>query len=402
MAAREQLRVGLVHWAMPPTTGGVESHVADLALALAKLGCAVTVLTGEPAPAPLRGVEVSHIPLLNLDLLRDIRSVAGDLEAALKQVLGEVIAARGFQVVHGHNLHHFFAAPALTLDELRQELGFRLHHTFHETWPDVLHRHPVYRRWDGNYAVSRFVQNECVRQIGFRPQLRPLGVDTERFRAHRPPMTEREVPVILHPARVLPWKGVHVSVDMLAQLRRRGIAARLIITDTQRIIDWDEELISYRKQILKRLRSQGVADGVEFHSVPYGDMHLLYEEADVVVYPTVGEEPYGLVPLEAMSMSRPVVGSRSGGITETIVEGETGFLVERGDSTALADCVERLLRDPELSRHMGQAGRRHVVANFDGREYAARLVECYLSSDSKEPPVHTGGPRGKLQDGMLQ
>jgi glycosyltransferase involved in cell wall biosynthesis len=379
MAGREQLRVGLVHWAMPPTTGGVESHVADLALVLAELGCAVTVLTGEAMPAPLRGVEVSHVPRLNLELLRDLRPVPGDGEAALKQVLGEVIAGRGLQVVHGHNLHHFFVAPAVVLDELRQELGFRLYHTFHETWPDVLHQRPVYRRWDGNYAVSRFVQNECVRLFGFRPQLRPLGVDTERFHAHRPPMAERAVFVILHPARVLPWKGVHVSVDMLVQLRQRGIAARLIITDTQRIVDWNEELISYREQILESLHRQGVVDVVEFRSVPYAGMPQLYEEADVVVYPTVGEEPYGLVPLEAMSMGRPVVGSRSG-ITETIVEGETGFLVERNDSAALADCVERLLRDPELARRMGQAGRRRVVAHFDGRKYAARLLERYLSS----------------------
>lgn len=394
-----QLRVGLVHWAMPPTTGGVESHVADLALALAKLGCAVTVLTGEPAPSPLRGVEVSYTPLLNLDLLRR-QSTQGYLETELERELGKVIAARGLDIVHGHNLHHFFAEPALALDELHQALGFRLHHTFHETWPDVLQHRPVYRRWDGNYAVSSFVQNECARHIGFRPELRPLGIDTERFRPRRLPMRAREVGVILHPARMLPWKGVHVSVDMFAELRRRGVAARLIVTDTQRIIDWDEETSSYRKQIIESLRSQGIAEMVEFRSVPYGEMHRLYDEADIVIYPTIGDEPYGLVPLEAMSMARPVVASRSGGITETIVEGETGFLVERGDSVALADRVEQLLRNPELSQRMGQAGRRHVLVNFNGHKYAAHLLESYLSPVRQESRMHAGALRRRPQDGV--
>jgi len=213
-------------------------------------------------------------------------------------------------------------------------------------------------------------------------------------------MTANQVPVILHPARVLPWKGVHVSVDMLVELRRRGISPRLIITDTQRIIDWDEQLISYRKQIIEAVASQGFADMVEFRSVPYGEMHQLYDEADVVVYPTVGDEPYGLVPLEAMSMARPVVGSRSGGITETIVDGQTGFLIERGDSVMLAERVDRLLQNPEFSRRMGQAGRRHVLTNYNGREYAVRLLESYLSPDRQERSVHTGTRQRRPRDGV--
>jgi glycosyltransferase involved in cell wall biosynthesis len=325
-------------------------------------------------------VKVSHIPELNLKLLRNNGADSRDLMIATKRRLGEVIKARELQIVHGHNLHHFNAAPAIAINELRQELGFQLHHTFHETWPDVLHEYPVYQQWDGNYAVSRFVQDECARRIGFRPQLWPLGIDTQRFNSMRMPMADREVFTILHPARILPWKGVHVSVDMLAQLKQRGITARLIITDTQRIIDWDEELISYRKQIFKRLRSQGLEDLVELRQVSYKDIHLLYEEADIVVYPTVGEEPYGLVPLEAMSMARPVVGSRSGGIIETIVDGKTGFLVERGESVLLADKVERLLMDPTLSQRMGRAGRQHVVTNFNGHKYASQLFQHYLSS----------------------
>jgi glycosyltransferase involved in cell wall biosynthesis len=370
-------RVGLVHWAVPPTTGGVESHVADLALMLTELGCTVTILTGECAAAPLAAVEVVYLPVLDLGLVRG-RPCTDDALSAASAALGGIIEARRLEVLHGHNLHHFTAAPALALDKLRLEIGFRLHHTFHETWPDVLHEDPVYRDWDGNYAVSRFVQEECARCIGFRPQLRPLGVDVDRFTARRPPMHGRAEFVVLHPARVLPWKGVHLSVEMLAKLRVRGLPVRLVITDTQRIIDWNDELGRYRDDVTALIDRYNIASFVDFRSVPYCEMPHLYEAADVVVYPTVGDEPFGLVPLEAMSMARPIVGSRSGGMLETVVEGETGYLVDRCDSDALADCVAELLQKPQLCIRLGEAGRLRVRHRFSGREYARWLLDCYV------------------------
>jgi glycosyltransferase involved in cell wall biosynthesis len=106
-------------------------------------------------------------------------------------------------------------------------------------------------------------------------------------------------------------------------------------------------------------------------------MPALYEEADVVVYPTVAAEPFGLVPLEAMSARRPVVASRCGGIPETVVPGETGWLVEPGDVAGLTDRVEQVLGDRNLARRMGEAGRRHVVAQFDLGRYIERLLESY-------------------------
>jgi glycosyltransferase involved in cell wall biosynthesis len=106
-------------------------------------------------------------------------------------------------------------------------------------------------------------------------------------------------------------------------------------------------------------------DGVvELRPATYDEMPDLYREADVVVYPTIGAEPYGLVPLEAMSSGRPIVASRSGGMTETIVDGTTGFIVSRGDVTELTERVGQLLRAPARRRRMGQAARRHVVAHF--------------------------------------
>jgi glycosyltransferase involved in cell wall biosynthesis len=300
----------------------------------------------------------------------------GYRQAVLDEIEGAVTSTRP-DVVHGHNLHHFAAAPALALDELARRHGFRMHHTFHETWPDLLHEEPVYRGWAGNYAVSRHVRDECTRRIGFSPSLRPLGIDVSRFRSARPPLSGDSTPVILHPARLLPWKGVHVSVRMMALLAAHGIPARLVLTDTGRIADWDGELADYRAEIVGLIRDLGLEDRVELRAVSYRDMPALYDEADVVVYPTVAAEPYGLVPLEAMSSGRPVVASRCGGIPETIVDGVTGWLVDVDDVAGLAARVEALVTDPDAARRMGEAARRRVCRHFDMQRYLDDLLDSY-------------------------
>jgi glycosyltransferase involved in cell wall biosynthesis len=378
------MRVLQVHWAFPPTTGGVESHVADLSVALAARDCEVTVLTGEPCPASLTGVTVLHTDALDLNRLRDAGARGDGYEDAVRHEIEEVVRCVEPEVVHGHNLHHFVAAPALVIAMLAGRYGFRVHHTFHETWPDVLHDSPVYRRWAGNYAVSRFVRNECAARIGFEPELRPLGIDTALFTTRRRVLSGGEAPVILHPARLLPWKGVHVSVRMLKLLAERGVPARLVLTDTARIADWDRELASYRASVVELIRRLDLSDLVELRPANYWDMPTLYEASDVVVYPTVADEPYGLVPLEAMSARRPVVASRCGGIPETVVDGLTGHVVPPQDADALATSVAGLLADPDRARAMGDAGRRHVTAHFDLQDYVDAMLRGYRVASTEK------------------
>jgi glycosyltransferase involved in cell wall biosynthesis len=369
-------RIVHVHWAFPPTTGGVESHLFDLARLQAAAGHQVTVITGEPLPTRTGEYEVLSTQLLHLDTIRDA-PVDERYADALRRLLGTVLFERGITVVHGHDLHHFTPEPALVLTELRARLGFRLHHSFHETWPDVLADRPVYQTWDGNYAVSSFVQNGCEHRIGIRPVLFPLAVDLEVFRTTRPAFGDGDCAVLLHPARLLPWKGVHTSVRMMAELNRRGLRARLLLTDTQRIADWNRELEMYRADIRALVDTLGLEDQVEFVSPRFTDMPALYERADIVLYPTVADEPFGLVPLEAMSCERPVVASCCGGIAETVVNGVTGYTTVPGDVSALTALVEQLLRDKPRAREMGRAGRAHVTAHFDLRRYVQTLAGYY-------------------------
>ena len=160
----------------------------------------------------------------------------------------------------------------------------------------------------------------------------------------------------------------------------RGQQAALVITDTQRIADWNDELTRYRAFILTLIEELDLGNRIRLVRAPYADMPRLYAEADIVIYPTVGEEPYGLVPLEAMSCERPIVASRSGGIPETVVDGVTGFTVARSDVRELADQVGLLLSSPELARRMGLAGRGRVMQDFDAGAYANTLLRRFCAA----------------------
>jgi glycogen synthase len=102
----------------------------------------------------------------------------------------------------------------------------------------------------------------------------------------------------------------------------------------------------------------------------------LYSHARVFACPSI-YEPFGIINLEAMACKIPVVASRVGGILETIVDGETGFLVEPQDPRALADGINRLWRNRQLAREFGENGRRRVEQYFSWTSIAAKVADLY-------------------------
>jgi glycogen synthase len=102
----------------------------------------------------------------------------------------------------------------------------------------------------------------------------------------------------------------------------------------------------------------------------------LYSNCAVFACPSV-YEPFGIINLEAMACERPVVASAVGGIPEVVVPGRTGLLVPPADPRALADALNRLLRDRRLARQMGLAGRRRVEEHFSWASIAAQTKRMY-------------------------
>ena len=185
----------------------------------------------------------------------------------------------------------------------------------------------------------------------------PGGVDTNRF-VPGPGAGDG----ILMAGRVDdPAKGLRVISDAVRRLRQKGLNVDLKVTGSGNYGDGT--------------RSLGW--------VPTVQMPQVYQNAAVVVIPSLWEEPFGLVAVEAMACGLPVVASRQGGLESIVVEAETGFLVKPGDDAALADRLEELLTDVNLRQRMGSEARRRAVEFFDWDKIVNSYYLPLIQADTK-------------------
>jgi len=135
---------------------------------------------------------------------------------------------------------------------------------------------------------------------------------------------------------------------------------------------------AHRAKLEQMATDLGIASHVTFTGVvqdPLADG--LYGASDVVCQMSRWEEVFGYVIAEAMATSKPVVATRVGGIPELIADGETGFLVNRGDTTAMSARILELLKNPEQRRRMGEAGLRAATAKFNHQTNVAQAIALY-------------------------
>ena len=120
----------------------------------------------------------------------------------------------------------------------------------------------------------------------------------------------------------------------------------------------------YGADVRKAIDEAGLAGRVRFAGV-CDDMPAAYLLADVVLVASTEPESFGRVAVEAQAMGRPLVAAEHGSTRETVVVGETGWLVPPGDAGALADAIAGALDlAPDRRRAMAEAARRHVRARF--------------------------------------
>jgi glycosyltransferase involved in cell wall biosynthesis len=146
--------------------------------------------------------------------------------------------------------------------------------------------------------------------------------------------------------RVDERKGIDTAVAALADLPD---AVTLTIVG-----GWND-----REELRLRGRAEGhgVGDRVRFLGQrSRREVRAAYAEADAVVFPVMWEEPWGLVPLEAMARGRPVVATGRGGSAEYLRDGENALLFPAGDAEALARAVRRLAEDVPLRDRLREAG----------------------------------------------
>lgn len=182
---------------------------------------------------------------------------------------------------------------------------------------------------------------------------------------------------VLQLGRLVPRKGIDTVIRAVSRLRERyQINARLCVVGGDK-----RDMRLSQCPELRRLQalcaSLGLEEAVEFTGWRSRMEIASYYCASDVFVTMPWYEPFGITPVEAMACARPVIGSDTGGIKTTVIDGLTGFIVPPRDAGALAGRLALLAANPWLRTRLGKAGLRRAQEKFTWKRVAGELLEIY-------------------------
>lgn len=171
--------------------------------------------------------------------------------------------------------------------------------------------------------------------------------------------------------RIIEWKGIKEFILAAHRVLREIPDAKAFIVGST-----SDGAESYREEMTRLVEELRIEDRVVFTGYRK-DVPNLMKWMDVIVHASTRPEPFGMVIIEGMAMGKPVVATRSGGPADIVVDGETGLLVPLRDVGAMAEAVERLLKDPALRKKLGVRGKQRVEQLFTKERYAGETERVY-------------------------
>jgi len=204
------------------------------------------------------------------------------------------------------------------------------------------------------------------------------GIDTTRFERSRFSASERSAlkksleipenaPLLLFVGRITADKGVRELLQAFQHVTKRGSAAHLVLVG-----HFDNDSGMGNNISRQDVTNVGQTHVVDYTSIPEAYMAI----ADVLCLPSY-REGFGTVVIEAAAMGLPTIGTDIYGLSDAVVNGETGILVPPYDAEALALAIEKLLSDRELRERMGLAAKQRVRVCFDVEMFNKKVAEEY-------------------------
>lgn len=229
------------------------------------------------------------------------------------------------------------------------------------------------------YIARFFVRHDCqnLEVLPDGVELAPYAEGTSRDLRARLGVGDGELLVGMVASLASTWKQHDVFIRMAGELARREPRARFLLVGPQSSARrWPHELPHRYFEGLVRLASECVpANRLTFMGT-VSDAPDIMRSLDVLVHPC-SVEPFGRIAIEAMAAGTPVVGPLTGGIAETVVDGETGLLVKPRDHEAFAGATGLLLSNPDLRARLGAAGRRRASERYSLGLHVERQAALY-------------------------
>lgn len=408
---KEKMRILLLTQTYPPILGGIERHVQSLGAKLAERGHHVAVATflhpGQ-APEEMDGAVKVYRLLGTLQRFGNLFSTGRFLappvpDPELMLALRRIVEKERPDIVHAHNwiVHSFLPIKKWSRARLVMSLHdsemtcvqMRYMHMGRQycSGPGPIkcllcsadHYGPVKGTATllGNWFMNGFERSGVD---AFLPVSRAVAEISGLTALHATKARVQVIPnFIPDDVADLPWiedpglkglpadpfivqagdlvvdKGVFVTLEAYAGLR----SAPPLVLAGRRTHESPAEL------------PPGV---MILESLPHNLVMQLWKRSLFGVVPSINPDASPTVTLEAMASGRPVIGSRTGGIIDQIIDGKTGYLVERGNAGALRKAMQCLVDHPEQREQMGAAARQHVV-EFQASIVVSKIEEVYQS-----------------------
>ncbi len=203
-----------------------------------------------------------------------------------------------------------------------------------------------------------------------------VGIDPGLF---TPAPEPGGIPVIVLPARMLWDKGVGTLVEAARLMRPRCQARIALVGEPD-----SGNPASIEEETLNEWRQQGIIEWWGWRE----NMPAVYQEAHIVTLPSSGEG-VPTVLLEAAACGKPLVATDVPGCRDVVADGVNGLLVPPGDPAALAEALEKLIRQPELRKKMGEAGRQLILEKYTSQRVNAATLAVY---GQILPEIFSDGP----------
>lgn len=366
------MKILLLTWDFPPTRGGIQTWMAQVAQCLPDVDVRVLApsVPGDRAFDVTLGSRVTRLGAAR------IGRVAWLAELCWRTLIGSIVW-RPDLVVCGH----VTTTPAALVASLVLRVPYVVFVYGYEIRRRRLIISFLLRRARLVLACSGFTRSAAL-EHGVAPDRARViypGVDPNRFAPAQTPVAADRPSTILTVSRLADMhKGHDTAIRALPFIKAKCRGVRYVIAG-------DGILRGYLRRVAQ---SVGVEGDVEFiGDVPDADLPRLYRSCDVVVVPSReipdgGAEGFGIVCLEAAASGKPVVAGRSGGLPDAVQDGATGILVEPHDIGGFAEAIVAVLSDAALAERLGAAGRAMVLERFNWDHMARTARQLFAEAAS--------------------
>jgi glycosyltransferase involved in cell wall biosynthesis len=174
--------------------------------------------------------------------------------------------------------------------------------------------------------------------------------------------------IIMLPARITGWKGHELLIDSLKKVKNDFFCI---------LVGSDNDHKKFRKKLENKILKDCLGDKIKFVGL-CKEMPTAYAISNVVISSSVLPEAFGRIAIETGAMKKIIIATNIGGSTETIVDKNTGFLVEVGNSSEIASAIDNVL---SLSKEeycaIGNSARSHIEQHFSSQKMCEKTVDVY-------------------------